>query len=317
MRRGLAAVFLSLAAPVVAGDFSLGMPLACEMNETCFIQQYVDRDPGTGFSDFTCGPLSYDGHKGTDFALPSLQAMTVGVDVMAAADGVVMGVRNGEPDNGIAGMTEGRDCGNGVLLRHPNGWETQYCHLKVGSITVIPGAQVARGEKLGEVGFSGRTEFPHLHLSVRRNDAVVDPFQPGTKTGCGTDAAQTLWEDEIAYRPGGIISIGISTDVPSYDRVKAGTAGVNTLDGDAPALVLFAYAFGGRVDDTLALVLNGPAGQIVAQEIALDRQQAQFFRALGRKRPDAGWPAGQYAGSATLIRNGAAIETRGLRFTID
>ena len=317
MRSSLAACILSLAAPSAAGDFSLGMPIACQIGETCFIQQYVDRDPGTGFVDFTCGPLSYDGHTGTDFALPSMQAMTEGVDVIAAAGGVVVGVRDSEPDNGMAGMTEGRDCGNGVLLRHPDGWETQYCHLKIGSITVTPGAQVSQGDKLGEVGFSGRTEFPHLHLSVRHKGNVVDPFDLETNTGCSAQASQSLWEADVTYRPGGIISVGIATEVPSYDQVKDGTAAASVIDRDATAMVLFAYAFGGRPDDTLALFLNGPEGPVVAQDISLDRQQAQFFRALGRKRPDVGWPTGQYTGDATLIRDGTTLETRRVTFTIE
>jgi len=76
---------LLLAAPAAAGSFLLNPPVDCTLGETCFIQNFVDRDPGPGAADFTCGPMTYDGHKGTDFALPSLAAMRQGVDVLAAA----------------------------------------------------------------------------------------------------------------------------------------------------------------------------------------------------------------------------------------
>ena len=79
----------------------LALPLDCTLGESCFIQNYVDDDPGPGAADFTCGALTYDGHKGTDFALTSIAAMEAGVTVRAAAPGVVRGVRDGMPDTGL------------------------------------------------------------------------------------------------------------------------------------------------------------------------------------------------------------------------
>ncbi len=62
-----------LLAPAQAGAFDLALPLDCDMTDTCFIQQYLDHDPGPGAIDYTCGPLAYDAHEGTDFALPTLR----------------------------------------------------------------------------------------------------------------------------------------------------------------------------------------------------------------------------------------------------
>ena len=98
----------------------------------------------------------------------------------------------------------GRDCGNGVVIDHDDGWQTQYCHLRRGSVGVTRGQAVARGDRLGVVGMSGRTQFPHLHLSVRRDGAVIDPFAPSDPPRC-TDAAQTapapLWSDPPGLPP--------------------------------------------------------------------------------------------------------------------
>ena len=55
MRAAALTACLSLAmAPALAGDFSLGLPIDCEIGTTCRIQQYVDRDPGPGYTDFAC-----------------------------------------------------------------------------------------------------------------------------------------------------------------------------------------------------------------------------------------------------------------------
>ena len=88
----------ALAASPVAGAPLLQQPIDCELGETCYIQNYVDADPSSDYADFACGKLSYDGHKGTDFALPTLADMQRGVDVLAAAPGRVLGTRDGMKD---------------------------------------------------------------------------------------------------------------------------------------------------------------------------------------------------------------------------
>jgi hypothetical protein len=303
---------LTLALALPAGAFELHWPMDCTLGDTCHIQQYVDRDPGPAARDFTCGTLSYDGHQGTDIALPSLAAMQAGVAVRAAAAGVVKGARDGMPDLRItdpgAPALDGRDCGNGVLVDHGNGWETQYCHLRQGSVTVRPGDPVAQGGVLGQVGLSGRTEFPHLHVTLRHKGQVVDPFAPNPEHSCGTDAAQ-LWATGLAYQPGGLIAAGFDVAVPDYAAIKAGPAARDVLPAKAPALVLWVYYFGNRAGDTLDLTIIGPAGQVMAETVPLDRTQAQAFRAVGKRlRGPEGWPLGPYSGTAILMRNGVEVD---------
>jgi hypothetical protein len=90
----LAVLMTSCAMPVMAQDISLSLPIDCTLGDTCYIQNYVDHDPSDAASDFQCGGLTYDTHKGTDFGLISLAAMERGVDVFASAPGTVRGVRN-------------------------------------------------------------------------------------------------------------------------------------------------------------------------------------------------------------------------------
>ena len=317
MRFGLLAL-ISLAVPATAGDFSLISPIDCALDGPCYIQQYVDHDAGEGASDFTCSSLSYDGHKGTDFALPSHAMIAQGVDVLASASGTVVGVRDGMADvmftRDAAAELTGRECGNGVVLRHADGWETQYCHLRRGSVRVARGAQVAAGEVLGQVGMSGRAEFPHLHLSVRRDGAVVDPFDPDGNITCGTVEQNTLWSDLPPYLPGGIVRIGTSGAVPEFNEVRAGTVAAAQADSDA--LVIYAFLFGTRQGDVIRLSLSGPNGVVISRDTLLKRTQAQSFRAIGKKRRGDAWTSGSYNGFAELLRGGDVIARRTLALTL-
>lgn len=313
--RGALALFLL--APIPAGAFDLALPLDCTLNESCFVQHLFDHDSGPGTRDFACGALTYDGHDGTDIALPSLAAMAQGVTVRAAAPGVVRGARDGMPDivvsDPAAPPLDGRDCGNGVAIRHDDGWETQYCHMKRGSIVVKPGDRVAAGTPLGQVGLSGNTEFPHLHLTLRRDGQEVDPWAPEAGEGCGPAGAD-LWQGDLTVPPGGIITTGLATAIPEYAAVKQGA--VPPPAGDPSALVVWSYLYGTRAGDRLHLALRGPDGAVIADEIVLEKPQAQSFRAIGKKRGVRGWPAGSYEGAATLSRDGTVIDSAAIRLTL-
>ncbi|KIN70759.1 Peptidase, M23/M37 family protein [Sulfitobacter noctilucae] len=314
IKRGLLALSLPFAGIATAEGLTLQLPVDCTLGDTCYIQQYMDRDPGKGFTDFQCRGLSYDGHKGTDFALPTRADMAEGVDVIAAADGRVRGFRDGMSDAGYSADTadgiEGKECGNGVVLVHPGGWETQYCHLKQGSIAIRNGQEVKAGEVLGQIGQSGRAEFPHLHLSVRQGGKPVDPFDPDGTLTCATPGDSTLWADTPAYTPGGILEVGLAQAIPDYADVKAGTAGAASLAPDAPALVVFGFSFGTLEDDVVRLEISGPDGEVISRDTRLKRNHAQAFRAIGkRRRGSAIWPTGTYTGRAILLRDGIAIST--------
>jgi len=119
---------------------------------------------------------------------------------------------------------------------------------------------VAAGDRLGLVGLSGNTEFPHVHLSLRRDGQPVDPFDPDGQITCGAPDAVTLWAPPLAYQPGALLDAGFATAIPDYAAIKAGTAAAETMATNAPALVVWGYAFGGRAGDVLHLQITGPGG---------------------------------------------------------
>lgn len=319
IRRTLLCLTLAPATP--AGAFELAWPVACALGVTCHVQNYVDRDPGPAWQDVGCGALSYDGHDGTDIALPTRAAMEAGVDVLAAANGTVKGIRDGMPDisrdDPSAPPVDGKECGNGVLIDHGDGWQTQYCHMKQGSIAVLAGDRVTTGDVLGQVGLSGQTVFPHLHLAVRKDGQALDPFAPDESATCGeADETSDLWSVVVAYDSFGFLDAGFSDAVPDYAAIRAGVPPRMAFPADAPALVVWAFFFGAREGDVLALSITGPEGDVIREAITLDRTQAQAFRAIGRKaRGD--WPVGPYHGKATLTRNGAVIEERSTSMSVE
>ena len=306
------ALTFSMALAFPAGAFELAFPLDCRLGDTCYIQQYLDHDPGPGAHDFTCGPLSYQGHDGTDIALPSVAAMAAGVNVLAAGTGTVKGIRDGVAD--FVAPEADRECGNGVLVDHGGGWETQYCHMKQGSVRVKVGDAVDVGTVLGQVGQSGMAEFPHLHLSVRHNGAELDPFAPETLTSCSAPGPG-LWDKPLVYQPGGLLSIGISAAIPDYPAVKAGLASPD-LQKDAPALVVWAFLFGAQAGDAILFRLTGPEGDVLTDSVVIEKPQAQAFRAVGRKLKTAEWPTGRYQGEAVLQRRGVELGREQIEITV-
>ncbi|WP_047153515.1 murein hydrolase activator EnvC family protein [Aneurinibacillus tyrosinisolvens] len=97
-------------------------------------------------------------HDGTDFAAPQ------GTPIHAVAAGTVAS----------AGYMNGY--GNAVVIYHGNGLSTLYGHIRNGGILVKEGQQVTAGQVIAEVGSTGRSTGPHLHLTVIQNGTKVDPM---------------------------------------------------------------------------------------------------------------------------------------------
>ncbi|MDZ4094998.1 MAG: M23 family metallopeptidase [Paracoccaceae bacterium] len=95
-------------------------------------------------------------HAGTDFA------GAYGTPIYSTADGVVI----------EAGWKSGY--GRAVMVRHAFGIETLYAHLS--QIRVDIGQKVSRGDRIGDMGNSGRSTGTHLHYEVRIGNTPVNPM---------------------------------------------------------------------------------------------------------------------------------------------
>ena len=95
-------------------------------------------------------------HSGLDIAAPQ------GAPILAPADGTIL-----ETGNYFFN-------GNTIFIDHGQGLISMYNHLN--KIAVHPGQVVLRGDKIGEVGRTGRVTGPHLHWSISLNNSRVDPL---------------------------------------------------------------------------------------------------------------------------------------------
>jgi Peptidase family M23 len=302
---------------VCAESLMLDLPVRCDLGKRCFVQNYVDHDPGPGYRDFACGYLSYNDHAGTDFRVIDEVAMAAGVAVVAAAPGVVIGVRDGEPDEAVSirgkDNLKGKDAGNGVVIDHGNGWQTQYSHLRKGSVVVKKGQTVTRGEVLGMIGESGNADFPHVDFAVRHEGKVVDPFQPKAGAACqAAIGADSLWSPAsraaLTYVPTAILQVGFADHIPSRLEAQSGKYAGAVLPADAPQLVLWAQFMGVRDGDQWFMQITGPDGKVFAQASdKISGNKAVWVGGVGKRRGVSAWPVGLYVGTVRVLRAGQEI----------
>jgi len=306
---------LTAAGPPAKLAFRMRWPVDCTLGQTCAIQNYVDDDPGAAVRDHACKGRTYPGHDGVDIRLISMALERRGVNVLATAPGQVLRVRDGVEDRSIRdappGAVAGQECGNGVVIAHGDGWESQYCHMRRGSIAVRPGDQVKAGAALGQVGLSGNTEFPHLHLTVRKDGKAVDPFAFGAPARA-CRAGASLWQQTPPYRDGEVLVAGFAAGPVQMRDVQEEGANLQPRPSRTTSIVAFVQAIGLEQGDVQRLVLIGPNGNVLADNRAapLDHDKAQQLLFAGRGRvPAGGWPAGEYRAAYSVTRNGKTVLT--------
>jgi hypothetical protein len=308
-------VLASATTPLYA--LTLDLPVDCTPGEDCIIQNYVDQAPGEAHQDFLCRKLAYDKHKGTDFRMPVMKRGNASMAVLAAAHGTVKALRDGESEalftTERAAVIKNRECGNGVVLRHEGGWETQYCHLQKGSVAVKEGQTVQAGAMLGRIGLSGKTEFPHLHLAVRNpKGEPVDPFNGRVmESGCG-ERKQQLWSDTaqqaIDTSATGFLAAGAAERPVTMEAAIMGQGGADRLPVNIPALVVWSLHYGLQAGDEIYMRINAPDGStLVEHSQSVPRFKAQYFKYVGRKEPDTGWKAGDYLTLIQVKRDGEVV----------
>jgi hypothetical protein len=291
---------------------SFVFPIDCNLGEDCFIMHYVDNDVSPEAADFNCGRQTYDGHQGTDFGISDLEVMKTNMPVIAATEGKVLRIRDGIVDRLVEEQTEknrvaGQECGNGVVIDSGNGWETQYCHLKQGSVVVKPGTEVKQGTVLGMVGASGLASFPHVHLTIRYQGQVVDPFSGEliTDGGCQLED-RSLWKESLSYVPTGLIRAGFSPKPPTQPELWQGQYKATELVLNSPALVFWVHSYGVLQGDVEKWQLTAPDGtKAIASENIVDKSYRSWVSYVGKRQLMPGTWQGKYE----LIRQDSSIFT--------
>ncbi|WP_424931880.1 M23 family metallopeptidase [Amaricoccus macauensis] len=306
--------------------FRVGLPVYCAFGTVCSVQNYFDLDPGPGRLDPGCGRLSYDGHDGTDFRVRDLVAMREGVTVVAAAEGVVKAIRDGMADVSIRETgreaVDGREAGNGVLIEHDGGWETQYSHLRSGTVAVEPGDRVEAGTALGMIGLSGATEFPHLHFTLRKDGVEIDPYTGADRAWTCGSPKSSFWTEEAAevltYVPTGLLIAGFSSVAPDADAVRRGEQRLGQSAWDPEALVIWADVFGAQAGDVQSFRIVDQHGRaLLDNQSVLEADNVSWFSFAGRRRPPEGWIPGTYTGTFEISRAGKTIISKTVPILIE
>lgn len=318
------ALIISTTLPASAQEApQFAFPIECKLGEDCWIANYVDVDPAENESrDFKCGNKTYEGHKGTDFALRSRKEMKGGVNVLAAADGKILRSRDGENDTVKteeeykAIKAADKDCGNGIIINHGSGLMTYYCHLKNGSITVKPGDEVEENEIIAQIGQSGYAEFPHLHFTVLWEGGHIDPFTGMLKEdGCG-EFKNNLWKDNLAYTPYAIFDGGFASKIPDFKEIETGENTPPAPSVAGKTFVFWSSFYQVSAGDEITLSVKDPNGKIfVERTIIQDKNRARQHYYTGRKLKDRALIPGTYTGKTTIKASGHAPQS--LQYTIN
>lgn len=122
-------------------------------------------------------------HQGVD--LPA----RFGSPVIATGGGIVR----------VAGWAGGY--GNLIEIEHPGGVRTRYGHLA--RLRVFASERIEAGQRIGDVGSTGRSTGPHVHYEVRVKDIAVNPLRfTGPANSAYESAYETVWASEPETIPG-------------------------------------------------------------------------------------------------------------------
>ncbi|MCH9651390.1 MAG: M23 family metallopeptidase [Deltaproteobacteria bacterium] len=196
---------------------------------------------------------------GQTFPLPNVLHLVWGMPVYAMADGEVQGCTSGNPDD---------EPDLGLNFANPNGFTIAhgdevawYGHLRNGSVDpsiCFPGALVEEGQFLGEVGNSGSSSAPHLHIQVLRNgdpmplhfndtfivereSVFIDlpdnpPWSPVQGMGLPLEPTM-LWPSGVLRRDDAVTGIGTVDNVLTRTSFTRTVTASRTDNGDLTTLL--------------------------------------------------------------------------------
>lgn len=305
----IAAILFSLSQQNLAHAIELESPVVCQIGKDCWIQQYADHETAGTAKDYRCNGETYFGHDGTDFRALNVKS---DITVVAAAPGIVRAIRDGVADR-LANTPEllraslKQECGNGVVVLHKDGYETQYCHMRKGSVLVKAGDPVAAGTPLGKIGYSGAAAFAHLHFSLRQKATKLDPFSGPLMASCGVNSTN-YWSQAanklLEYHNTELLELGWSKQKLNIEDLELGTASTGQPAASWPEILAYMRAINLKAGDEISLEIVGPAGQLAQNSQKLDHDKAEFTLFAGNKSHGENWPVGTYRAHLKVMRAG-------------
>ncbi|MFP6748232.1 MAG: hypothetical protein VCD66_11625, partial [Alphaproteobacteria bacterium] len=155
------------------------------------------------------------------------------------------------------------------------------------------------------------TQFPHVHLSVRRGKKVINPFiGVGRAKACGLGPAPLWGRRALAALSGqgtALYNAGFAAGAPDPRVARSGLLAAPRLPRTVPALVLWVDMFWAEAGDELRFRIIAPGGKpLVSKTVTITKTQARRFTFVGKKRKARSWPPGTYRGEVVLRRKSGA-----------
>ncbi len=157
-----------------------------DLQETTAVIQALEKAVAEEKSKLNGGALTYDGGM---FKWPAPSYTRISDDygwrthpitgAQQFHSGIDMAAPGGSPilaayDGNVVAASYNSSMGNYIMISHGDGVYTVYMHAS--ALYVSQGQYVARGDKIGAVGTTGRSTGNHLHFSVRVNGSYVSPW---------------------------------------------------------------------------------------------------------------------------------------------
>lgn len=260
--------------PAAPSRVALGWPLAqrAGLADPGYhaVTGFMDHDPAYAnqLLDYACGGRTYDtgggyNHQGTDFYLWPFawNKMAAGdVAVVAAADGIIIGRREGNPDQSC---NFNSNSWNAVYVRHADGSVAWYGHLKRDSVTTkTVGDNVAAGETLGLVGSSGNSTGPHLHFELYDDGQLTDPYAGS----CNALEGGGWWAEQRPYYDSAVNKLTTSTAPVDWGACPQPDLTFETQQFQPGDSITFSTYYRDQLSTQTSLYrLRAPDGSIYAQ----------------------------------------------------
>ncbi|MEM6997501.1 MAG: M23 family metallopeptidase [Patescibacteria group bacterium] len=164
----------------------------------------------------------HNGHRPQDFAIDMVPTGQVvgnlvdsltdypgfGQKLYAPADGQVVQVVDGMPDNEPGYLDGFMALGNHVIIRHAENVYSVIAHIKKASSIVSEGEEIKQGQELGVIGNSGNTTEPHLHMHIMSSLTIGKRMPPKFQYEPVAESVELVFEnilvngeDRESYKP--------------------------------------------------------------------------------------------------------------------
>ena len=159
-------------------DYAPVQTVGAPMPSVALAKEWLMPVTYTSFAAFSGNTGSPANHEGLDY-IHGDQSSAV-ISVFAASEGRVVYVRTGCPQDSMFSPNEMlRECGSGwgnhIVLDHGDGIFSRYGHLAPNSIDVLVGDWIALGDRIAEMGNTGRSQLRHLHFELGAKNTAFAP----------------------------------------------------------------------------------------------------------------------------------------------